>query len=141
MAQARSTKALYELTVFSQRKAIRRKRLILLKKTLDQVPFFIEQPVDWPVFAPGRIALDMRGCAQIICDELPQMISIIGGVHDDMLRVCQPFDQATRLWAVTPLAGCDDGPDRQAEGIHSGMYLGGQSAFGAANTGSFKPPF
>ena len=58
-----------------------------------------------------------------------------------MLRIRQPFDQPARLWAVAPLAGGDRKADRQPEGIDRGVDLGGQAAFGAANTGSFKPPF
>ena len=103
--------------------------------------FLIERPVYETVFPPCRIALDMCGCAKIIRDERAQMIRIIGRVHDDMLRFGQPFDQTARLRAGTPLAGCDDSPDRQAKGIHCRVDLGGQTAFGVANTGSFKPPF
>jgi hypothetical protein len=53
----------------------------------------------------------------------------------------QPLDQIPRLRAVAPLAGCDVEPDRQTERIDGGMDLGGQAAFGTADTGSFKPPF
>ena len=83
----------------------------------------------------------MRGCAQIIRDQCAQVICIIGGIHDHMLCAGQPFDQPARLRAVTPLAGGDDGSDRQTEGVDRRMDLGGQPAFGTANTGSFKPPF
>ena len=101
----------------------------------------VERPIDETIFAAGRVSFDMGRCAQIISDERSQMVCIISGIHDDVLSVCQPFDQPARLRAVTPLAGCDDGSDRQAQGIDCRMYLGRQAAFGPANTGSFKPPF
>ena len=71
----------------------------------------VERPVDETVFAAGRIALDMCYGAQIICDEVPQMVGIIGRIHDDVLRIRQPFNQPARLWAVTPLTWSDDGSD------------------------------
>ena len=83
----------------------------------------------------------MDCCAQIVCNETAQVIGVIGRIHDDVLGHRQPFDQPACLRAVAPLAGCNDRPDRQAERIHSGVDFGGQAAFGAANTGSLKPPF
>lgn len=50
-------------------------------------------------------------------------------------------EQPARLRAIPPLAGRDREADRQAEGVHRDVYLGGQAAFGTADTGSFKPPF
>ncbi len=102
--------------------------------------FLVERPVNETVFPPCWISFDMRGCAQIIGDESAQMVGIIGGIHDDVLRVRQPFDQSTRLRAVTPLTGGDDGSDWQFECVDRRMDLRGQAAFGTANTGSFKPP-
>ena len=84
MAHAGSTKALNELTVFTQRSAIRRKRLIRLKKTLYQVPHFVERPVDVAAFFSGWGALDMRGCPHFIGDEIAQMVSITSCIHDHM---------------------------------------------------------
>ena len=78
---------------------------------------------------------------EVVGDEGPQVIRIVGCIHDDMLRVRQPFDQAAGLRAVTPLAGCYDGSDRKAKRVYRGVDLRRQAAFGAANTGSFKPPF
>ena len=105
------------------------------------MPLLVEQPIDWPIFLSGGVSLDMCGCVQIIGDESAQMIGVIGRVHDDVLRGCEAFDQAACLWAVAPLAVSDDGADRQPERIDCRMNLGRQAAFGAANTGSFKPPF
>ena len=42
MAQASETNARKDEIVFSQRREIRRTRLILLKKTFDQVALFVE---------------------------------------------------------------------------------------------------
>ena len=102
---------------------------------------FVEHPVDIAVFATARVSFDMRCCAQIICDEGSKVIGITGRVHDDVTAALQAFDQATRLRAIAPLAGCNCCSDRQAERIHRSMDSGGQAAFRAANTGSFKPPF
>ena len=112
-----------------------------VEETLNQVPFLVECPIDVSAFTAGRVAFDVRCCAKIIGDECPQMIGIVGSVHDDMLRCGQTFDQPTRLRAVTPLSGRDYGSDRQPKRIHRSVDFGGQAAFGATNTGSFKPPF
>ncbi len=103
--------------------------------------FLVECPVNETLFPPCWISFDMRGCARIVGDESAQVVSIVGGIHDDVLRVCHPFDQPTRLRAVTPLTGGDDGSDWQPEGIDRRMDFRGQATFGTANTGSFKPPF
>lgn len=102
---------------------------------------FVERPVDEAIFAPCWVSLDVRGCTQIIGDESAQMIGIVSGVHDDVLRFRQPFDEPKRLRAITPLTGRDDSSNWQAKGIDCGMDLCGQAAFRATNTGSFKPPF
>jgi hypothetical protein len=39
------------------------------------------------------------------------------------------------------LARCYRETDRQTKRVHGGVDLGGQAAFGATDTGSFKPPF
>jgi len=105
------------------------------------MPLLVEQPINWPIFLSGRVALDVCGCVQIIGDESAQMIRVISRVHDNVLRGCEAFDQTARLWAVAPLARSDDGADRQSKRVDGRMNLGRQAAFGAANTGSFKPPF
>ncbi len=83
-----------------------------VEETLDQVPLFVEQPVDGPIFLSGWITLDMGRCAQIIGYEIPQMIGIIGCIHDDVTDALQTFDQTARLRAVTPLSGRDQCSDR-----------------------------
>ena len=98
---------------------------------------FVEQPVDWSVVAPSWVPFDMRGCAQIIGDEIAQVIGIVGRVHDDMLRLCQPLDQPARLRAVAPLTRCDHRSDGQAKRVDGCVDLCRQATFGAANTGSF----
>ena len=112
-----------------------------IEETLNEVTLLVEHPVSRAILAAGRVALDMCGGTKIFGDESTQVIGIVGRIHDDVLGVRQPLDQAQCLWAVAPLAGCDREPDRQAKGIDGGVDFGGQTAFGAANTGSFKPPF
>jgi len=58
-----------------------------------------------------------------------------------MPDACEPFDQPARLRAVAALTGCDREPDRQAESIDRRVDLRRQTALGAANSGSLKPPF
>lgn len=103
--------------------------------------FFVERPVDVTVLFAGRIAFDMRRGTEVISDEGAQMIGVISRIHDDMADSLETLDQATRLRAVTPLAGGDREPDRQTKGVDSGVDLRSQAAFGTANCGSFKPPF
>jgi len=110
-----------------------------VEETLNQMPLLVEQPIDWPIFLSRGVSLDVCGCVQIIGDESAQMIGVIGRVHDDVLRGCEAFDQAACLWAVAPLAGSDDGADRQPEGVDRRVDLRGQATFGTTNTGSFKP--
>lgn len=112
-----------------------------IEETLDQMPLFVEGPVDVSVFAAGRVALDVGCRAEVIGDEAAQVIGVVGRVHDDVLRFCEPLDQAACLRAVAPLAGGDCEPDRQSEGVDGGVDFRGQAALGPANTGSFKPPF
>lgn len=69
------------------------------------------------------------------------MIGVIGRIRDDMTDALETFDQATRVGAIAPMAGRDCEPDRQAERIDRRMDFGRQPASGAADTGSFKPPF
>ena len=101
----------------------------------------VEHPVDWAVFAAGWIALDMGRRAQIVGDEVSQVVGVVGGIHDDVTNARQPFDQAARLGAVAPLARCDREPDGQPERIDTGVDFGRQAAFGSADAGSLKPPF
>ncbi len=68
------------------------------------------------------------------------MIGGIGGIYDDALGLRHPFDQASNLRTVAPLAGCDCEPDRSAKRTDCNVGFGCQAVFGAANTGSFKPP-
>jgi hypothetical protein len=58
-----------------------------------------------------------------------------------VVNALQTFDQTTRLRAIAPMAGRDNEPDWQTQSIDSRVDLRGQTASGAANTGSFKPPF
>lgn len=89
----------------------------------------------------GRVLLDLRDRAQFVGDESAQVIRVIGRIRDDVAHALQPRDQASRLRAVTPLAGCDLEPDRQSERIDRRMDLRGQAAFRAADRVSLKPPF
>ena len=101
----------------------------------------VEHPVNWAVFAPCWIALDVNLSTKVISDKGAKVICVVGRIHDDVADTRQAFDQPTRLRAVAPLARRDRAPDRQTERINSGMDFRRQTAFGPADTGSFKPPF
>jgi hypothetical protein len=53
----------------------------------------------------------------------------------------ETLDQTAGLRAVAPVPGRDQEPDRQSQGIDSGMYLGRQAASRTPDGVSFKPPF
>lgn len=103
------------------------------------MPPLVERPVDGAVFTPGWVALDMRGCAEVIANVLSRLIVIVGRIHDNETDALQAFDYSLRLRAKALLAGGDDGSDRQPKGIGRRMDFRGRAAFGSANTGSFKP--
>lgn len=83
----------------------------------------------------------MCRCTQVAGDEGAQVIGIVGRIHDDVLCIRQPFDQLPCLRAIAPVTGRDREPDRQAQSIDGRVDFRRQTASGAANTGSFKPPF
>jgi len=72
----------------------------------------VERPVDGLVAAAGRVLLDLGRRAQFLGDDQAQVVGIVGGIGDDVTDARQPFDQATRLRAVAPVARCDRDPDR-----------------------------
>jgi hypothetical protein len=112
-----------------------------VEAAFDQMPLFAEPPVNRSIFTAGWIAFDMGWCDQIIRDEVAQVAGIMGCVHDDVTHSSETLDQAARLRAVPPLAGCDCEPDRQSGRINSGMYFCGQAAFGTAMQAASSPPF
>lgn len=89
----------------------------------------------------GRVLFDVGFCAKTVRDVAAQMIGVVGRVGDNVADAGQAFDQTAGLRTIAPLAGRDRGPDRQAKRIDSRVDFRRQAAFGAANTGSFKPPF
>lgn len=89
----RSTEALGEPTVFSQRRE-RSKPFDRIKKTLRQMEFPKEYPVDIAILFAGRVSLDVRRCVQI---NAAREIGVIGRVHDDMPGACRPVNQADCL--------------------------------------------
>lgn len=69
------------------------------------------------------------------------MIGVIGRIRHHMSDALQPFDQAARLRAITPLAGGDHKADWQAKRVDGSVDLGGQAALGSADCVSLSPPF
>jgi len=112
-----------------------------VEDTLDEMALFVQHPVNRIPSVACRILFDLRPRAQIIGDEYAQVIGVLGGIHDDTTDAFQASDQAACVRAVTPLAGRDREPYRQAGRIDRGVELCRQAAFGASDTGSFKPLF
>lgn len=102
---------------------------------------FVERPVDGLACGPAWVLFDLCLGREAVRDVIAQVIGITGCVCDDVANALQTFDQGARLGAIAPVAGRDCEPDRQAQGIDSGVDLRCQAASGTANTGSFKPPF
>lgn len=130
-----------ELSFFFTAQGDASEALEFVEEALDEMALFVEHPVDRTAFTPGWITLDMGHRTQLIGDEAAQVVGIIGCIHDDVLRPCQPFDQATRLWTVTPLTRRDRKPDGKPERVDGSVDLCGKAAFGSTDTGSLKPPF
>ncbi len=101
----------------------------------------VERPVDGIARYTGWVLFDVGLCAKTFGDVVAQMIGVVGRVGDHMANAGQAFDQTAGLRTITPLAGRDREPDRQAKRIDSDVDFGGQAAFGATDTGSLKPPF
>ena len=132
---------------------MRRKRLIWLiegmtaigpkecPRALDEVAFPVERPVDGLASASGRVLLDLCGRAEVVGDEIAQMIGVVACLGDDVADPLQALDQPAGLRAVAPVPGRDQKPDRQPRGIDGGMDPGGQPAPGPPDGVSFKPPF
>lgn len=105
------------------------------------MPLFVEAPIRFRLDGAAGVWFDLGICSKVLSDEATQVVSVVSGIADDVRNPLQPFDKATRLRAVSPLAGGDRGSDWQAERIHRSVDFRCQATFGAANTGSFKPPF
>lgn len=87
------------------------------------------------------VLFDMDLGTEAVDDVCAQMIGVKSCVGNNMPDAVQTYDQTSCLWAVTSMARSDEDPGRQVKRIDGGVHLGGPSALGAANTGSFKPVF
>ena len=112
-----------------------------VEEALDQMAFLVERPIQRPASGAAAVALDLGCGVQVIGDEPAQRLGVVSGVGDDMADARPVSDQPLGLRAVGPMARRDREPDRQAERVHSRMDLGRQTAAGAADGVSFRPPF
>ena len=55
--------------VFSQRRAILRKRFEFVEEAFDLMTFLVEPPVDGRLGGAAGVGLDVSGCAEVIGDE------------------------------------------------------------------------
>ena len=76
-----------------------------IEETFDLMALLVERPVDRMGALARRVALNLRGCAEIIGDEGAQGIAVVGGVGDDVVDARQPLKKTLRLRAVPALAG------------------------------------
>ncbi len=113
----------------------------LVEEAFDLMALFVEAPVDGRLCRSAGIGLDVRGGTEIVGNEGTQRIGIIGGIGDDVADAFETCQQRLGLRTITPLSRCRMDPDRQADGVDSGMQLGRQATTGAADRGSFSPPF
>lgn len=105
------------------------------------MPLFVERPVDRLHDRSRRVLFDLSAGPEVVGDKPTQMISVIGCIRHHMPDAFQPFDQAARLRAVTPLTGRDRDADRQAKRVNRCVDLRRQAAFGATDRVSLNPPF
>ena len=101
----------------------------------------IEIPVQRTAPGTAAIAPDLGGGPQIVGDEAAQCVGVVSGIRDDVADADQTAEQPLGLRALGPLAGRNREPDRQAERVHRRMDPGRQTAPGAPDGVSLKPPF
>lgn len=141
MAQARWTTPMTAGIVISQRRAMRRKRLSLLKMHSAGMAFLTEPPVcRWFPDAAG-IDLDLRGGSEDIRDEGAERVGVAGGIGNDVTRTLEAGQEGLGLRAVAVLPRRRMNADRQAHRIDRGMELRRQTTPGAADHGSLSLPF
>ena len=90
---------------------------------------------------PARVARDHRLRRQVLGDERPDAVCVIGTVGDHEPGGAEPHQQGLREQAVMGLSGADLDAQRIAGRIHTGVDLGRRPAFRAADPVSLSPPF
>ncbi len=100
------------------------------------VEFFIHR--DRP--GAGRIAGDHGHRAELLIDDNPDAVGVIGAVGDDVVGGVEPREQGLGEQAVMDLPGADLDAKRVAQRIDAGVDLGRQAAFRAADAVSPSPP-
>lgn len=91
--------------------------------------FLGKNPVNVLVPRADRLLLHLRDGAKFIGDAGPQMIGIMGGIHDNLFDAFSRFKQAARLRAIPLVTRRYPEAVRQTKRIHGGVDLGGQAAF------------
>ncbi len=113
----------------------------LVEKTLDQVAFLVDRPVDGAASRAASVALDLRLGLHRIGDEVPQRFGVIAGIRHDMADALEPGDQPFGLRAAGPLPGGEVEAHRQTKRVDGGMDLRRQPTPGPTDRTSLKPPF
>ena len=101
------------------------------------VEFFIH----WKRARAGWVAGDDGHRAELLVDDNPDAIGVIGAVGDDVVGGVEALEQGLGEQAVMDLPGADLDAQRVAERIDAGVDLGRQAAFRAADAVSLSPPF
>ncbi len=109
--------------------------------TLDQVALLVEFFIHRDRSGAGRIAGDDGHRTELLVDDGPDTVGVIGAVGDDVVGGLEALEQGLGEQAVMDLTCADLDAQRVAERIDAGVDLGRQAAFRAADTVSLSPPF
>ena len=126
--------------VFSQRKAMRRKRFDPLKEILDLVALGIEVGIEGRLDRAGRVCLDMGLGAQSGLDQGPQVARVIGCIRDGRGRRPRAPQSRRGLRAVAAVPRRRDQPHRQSQCVHCRVEFRRQTAARASDPLSLSPP-
>lgn len=97
-----------------------------IEEAFDLMAFLVEPPVDRRRRGATKIGLDLRRCTEVVDDERPERIGVIGGIGNDVADARQAVQQGFGLRTVAILAWRRMDTDWQADGIDGGMKFGRQ---------------
>ena len=109
--------------------------------TLHQMASLVEFFIHRDRSGAGRIAGDNGFGAELFSDDNPDAVGVIGAVGDDVVGGIEALEQGLGEQAVMYLPRADLDAQRIAKRIHTGMDLGRQPTFRAADAVSLGPPF
>ena len=108
---------------------------------LDKVALLVEFFIHWKRARAGWVAGDDGHRAELLVDDGPDAVGVVGAVGDDETGGFEALQQGLGEQAVMDLPGADLDAQRVAERIDAGVDLGRQAAFRAAYAVSPSPRF